>query len=519
MNLLPDRPAVTPSYCCTWNVQNFGRPDAAAETDPNVFAGQDGAKKARAFLNEQNLFGPGGLCDQYAKVRSHLFFLLDDGWDVPYGVHPDTQIERFGSLALSTERFPSCTGTPAERLRKIGDRLRAAGWRGLGLWVAAQAAGETYETGFLNEQQSDAYWTERLRWSAEAGVGYWKIDWGCRQFDPAWHRRVTALRDQYAPGLWIEHAHPAAAPLNHVVFEHGVQVSDGRFGSWTPWPERWGDILRDADVFRSYDVLAQFSQVSTLDRLAELMRRERAAHCILNCEDEAYLGAALGCALGVMRSGLCRPIPVFDFDPQGVSRRLCEIDRAVNWQRLAPAFALRETRSVYASRTLVTDPYTFREGETWMLGYLHRTVSQSCPAVVTRDLALRDIDCREADRPLLAGSLHPNGAVAVAAVPHRCGGVYRTPAVSLTVPVSAPQAPVGLFGRFAEVTLAFDRPVDGLRVCAQDLAGDTAADVTARVRVTGNTVVVSGALLDRLSLDGQPADDQSAPGVLLRLLP
>ena len=69
MNLLPDRPAVTPSYCCTWNVQNFGRPDAAAETDPNVFAGQDGAKKARAFLNEQNLFGPGGLCDQYACHR------------------------------------------------------------------------------------------------------------------------------------------------------------------------------------------------------------------------------------------------------------------------------------------------------------------------------------------------------------------------------------------------------------------------------------------------------------------
>ena len=48
-------------------------------------------------------------------------FVLDDGWDVAYGVHPATQREQFGSLEVAEDRFPSCTGNPAERLKSLND--------------------------------------------------------------------------------------------------------------------------------------------------------------------------------------------------------------------------------------------------------------------------------------------------------------------------------------------------------------------------------------------------------------
>ena len=53
----------------------------------------------------------------------------------------------------------------------------------------------------------------------------------------------------------MEQCYPAAAPVNNVVLENGRQISDGRFASWSPWPDRWAEILRNAEIFRSYDVL------------------------------------------------------------------------------------------------------------------------------------------------------------------------------------------------------------------------------------------------------------------------
>lgn len=326
------------NYYCTWNAQNCARPDAVLEPSAEVFLGADGAKKARDYLDEDSIFGSGDLAGQFAPVRDQLYFLLDDGWDVPRGTHPvnDAVIESFGSLELARDRFPSFPGTPAQRLRGVNEALKARGWRGAGLWVSAQACGEGFVSGFWSREKSAEYWRTRLRWSREAGIGYWKIDWGCRQFDPQWRQLLEELKQQEYPQLHMEQCHPAAAPVNNVVLENGRQISDGRFASWSPWPDRWAEILRNAEIFRSYDVLWQFSQVSTLDRIAALMRACPSAHTIINCEDEAYIGAVLGCSIGVMRSGLYRPIPVFDFDPQHNAQKLHEITRAVKWQAQYP---------------------------------------------------------------------------------------------------------------------------------------------------------------------------------------
>ena len=67
-------------------------------------------------MNEKNLRR---WLQQFPKIRGDLYLMLDDGWDVPYGVHPDKSRDRFGTLELDEERFPSFTGTPAQRLKKL----------------------------------------------------------------------------------------------------------------------------------------------------------------------------------------------------------------------------------------------------------------------------------------------------------------------------------------------------------------------------------------------------------------
>ena len=165
------------NYYCTWNAQNCARPDAVLEPSAEVFLGADGAKKARDYLDEDSIFGSGDLAGQFAPVRDQLYFLLDDGWDVPRGTHPvnDAAIESFGSLELARDRFPSFPGTPAQRLRGVNEALKARGWRGAGLWVSAQACGEGFVSGFWSREKSAEYWRTRLRWSREAGIGYWKM--------------------------------------------------------------------------------------------------------------------------------------------------------------------------------------------------------------------------------------------------------------------------------------------------------------------------------------------------------
>lgn len=39
---------------------------------------------------------------------------------------------------MNTERFPSFTGEPAERLKALTDSVEALGWKGLGGWICTQ---------------------------------------------------------------------------------------------------------------------------------------------------------------------------------------------------------------------------------------------------------------------------------------------------------------------------------------------------------------------------------------------
>ena len=153
VNLIPDEPKPTGSYFCTWDSQC---------DHMNTQKNRPKDRGSRDAMCEDFLFGENGLLNSFDGVRKDLIVVLDDGWDVPYGAK-DRRI--FGSLEADEERFPSLRElTPAARLKALSDRIKALGYRGLGLWVPTQSPS------LVNGKElSRTPEEERLYWEERAG--------------------------------------------------------------------------------------------------------------------------------------------------------------------------------------------------------------------------------------------------------------------------------------------------------------------------------------------------------------
>ena len=235
----------------------------------------------------------------------------------------------------------------------------------------------------------------------------------------------------------------------------------------------------------------------------------------VNVEDMPYLGAALGCSLGVMRAANWP-------DKAGRDvlfrhRRTGEVVRAVAWQRLAPPFRSRADFPTRRTDATLTDSWSFTADDTWYRPAHGRTVPQAAPAVVVRGLGSfpKVADAGEGV-PFVAAMHHPNGAVAVAALPrvddaHGC----RVPAAEVEVKLprtASAGTPVGVFGRFRSLALA-GLPARPKAVMARDLAGGEERDVSAACGFADGRLVVDGKLLAALS----SPNDLSDPAALLRI--
>jgi len=495
-NLIPQSPCTAPNYYCTWGAQLF-----AQETETS----------ARDHLTESLVFErPGWITNCFPLIRADLFVVFDDGWDVPLAADGSQEPWAFGSLELNMKRFPSCTGSPSERLRKLNDRVRAAGWRGAGLWVSAQAVGEGRDGRMLSEAQLETYWRERARWSRQAGICYWKVDWGRRDDRESFRRMLTRIAREEAPNLVVEHA-GIIMPLNN-------WNGDGRFGSWPRESGLARSFASFADVFRLYDTCAQLSTVTLLDRAAWVMNNvpsESGSLGLVNCEDEAYVGASLGGTLGVMRHPLW---PLSDGRNNDVSKsghRIDEVTRAIRWMRLAPPFA-RRSEPMHLSEQVLSDEWEFKEGHTWYREVVGKKVFQRAPAVIARNIALPLVADAGDGLPFAAASRNPNGAVTVATLQRTLpGGRIRTPRADVKVVAGSPAHPIGIFGRYHSLSLEFDQPVADWVLWAQDLAGNEAADISKEVQRRTNTLILAGGLIDRLGLSAAAPGDLSEPGLVL----
>ena len=483
-----------PNYWCTWATQGttLKRNVQAGEV---AYVGDQGVPLQRDNLNEQVLFGPNGWARRlYPNERGALYLLLDSGWDLPYGTrtHGDDMALR-GACIPDEKRFPSLKGSPAERLRALNERVKALGWRGIGVWLPCHTHGEAPGRMFSLDVVRTV-WTEKLRLCREAGVNYWKVDWGLRSYDCDLRSLMTELKNDLHPTLEIEHCWIPGIPLNGIVIsKEGTVEGPGRLVGNPEWAKKrlWQQrTLAVSDVFRTYDVIAPFDFVVTLERCAYYspMAEERGLPVLFNIEDVPLIGVGLGHVLGIMSSGA---------NGDGVVTNDACV--ALAWQKLAPPFG-HDTASVtrFGDEAL-EDVWTYSDSDcSWFSAAARKTIRQSAPAVVTRGLPLPEVRA-EGPKPFVCGARYPNGAVALAFLPRTVGGRrYRECPADVSVDMRLEEGkPLGLFGRFRSVTLTGGIS-KGFRILARQLPCGRAKDVSAQCVISGRgDVVIPGAVLEK----------------------
>lgn len=479
LSLVPTKPSAAPDYFCTWNIQGYVNSYASSE-------------RMRQEMNEANVLGRGAFgrwVNFYPSVRSDLYFVLDDSWDIPAEGYQGSDHPAIGLLELDATRFPSFRGTPVQRMKGLADSIVACGWKGLGLWVAAQKAAQ------LADEDETTFWHKRLREMEAAGVRYWKVDWGRRDRDDDFRRQLAADARMLAPHLMVENA----MKNEYVAF---------------------------SDAFRTYDVENIIAQPVTIDRVARLLPFSRSdeARGLINCEDEPYIAVGLGCAIGVMRHPFVgtlpdgRPDDVFPTAVRNLKRRLDEVVRAVRWHRIAEPFGVDADCRIDNVR--LHDYWTYHQGESWAPHNEGEAVRADAPARISRRMPLPEVMSSDDDRPYILASRYPNGATALAAIGRTLDRSYVSRPVDVRIEVDDWQAPIGLFGVLGNVIVHFSSPLpttNRLRVLAQDLKADRATDITAQVRILPDRVILPATLVRRVGLSAASPGDLSDPGLVIQL--
>jgi hypothetical protein len=493
-NLVPDQPVPTPNYWCTWAAQNYIYGQGAATMDIAEAVANSGLHAAK-LMHESRIFGDRGWINFYPKIRGDVFFLIDNGYQVNVIANDKFQPNSGISTELDPAKFPSFPGAPQERLKQLNERIKAAGWRGLGLWLGSGA--------------DEAYARERLLWSRYAGVGYWKVDCGDEGFT------LNRIGREVYPELIFEHA--LCSP-NFNEGPHGRAPSDYGTGHRL-------SCLKHSNVMRIYDCDHPLRFTSALDRVALALKAASTtpdAKGIVNCEDEVYLAAVLGCSMGVFRFpqvGL-RPggdLDVFMAGPRQLKKRIDEVTRAVLWHRIAPPFSA-SAAAVSVDDSVFADSWDFRLGDTWDASKIG-VISQSAPARVSRGVALPEVKC-DGEPPYVMASRHPNGAVAVGTQGRTRPGIgwFIEPA-DVTLKLDEVPPAIGVFGRFRSLTFTFNQPLPaGTQIWAQDLAGDKATDISARVKIDGQHLLLPGNLIAEVGLSAATPGDVSDPGCVIAII-
>ena len=474
-SLVPDQPSLAPDYFCTWNIQGY-----VTNYKPS--------KVMRQSMTEQNIFG-NGACQNWAgmfsKLHKDLYLVLDDDWETP--LNGDKSY--YGSLIIDDGRFPSLSGyLPEQKLVMLSAKTKAMGWKGLGLWICAQEAPR------LKTTDSLAYWTERLNWMKTAGIRYWKVDWGEDSKKATWRTWLSELGHKVAPDLIVEQAMTPA-------------------------------VLSTADVYRTYDVENIIAIPHTIDRIGKLLKAlpQGEAVSVINCEDEPYIAAGTGSAIGIMRHEFNGNLPDgsqdYAFPPVGrdLKSRLDEVTRCVMWHRIAAPFGINKT-NVYVDTTLLHDYWLMGDRESWMAehGKGYKNEFQA-PAVITRGLEVPIVKMEKGDtlRPFILASRYPNGAIAIASVGRTIGRKYLTPRADVVLKVNSLDKPFGIFGHYKTLTLHTDSHIRYSHIYAQDLAGATPTEITSQVRHIGNKFTLPGTLIDKIGLSAASKGDKSEPGLVL----
>ena len=473
INLVPDKVNPSPDYYCTWQTQLYATSDGKPEVQRNIIG-------ERALFNAERPFGWAYF---YEKARRDLILVMDDSWDVP--LSGDNSY--YGSLILNKEKFPSVT------IKELTEQIKSLGWKGLGGWVCAQESEK-----HSNSNSPTDYWEERLKEAKESGLSYWKVDWGKRARDNEFRKLLTELGKVLAPNLVIEHS----------IIKNSITYSQ---------------------VFRTYDVPAIMSIPMTMEKLADVLSLQEGG--LINCEDEAYIAAAGGFTMGIMRHPYIGALPdgredmSFPEIHRNLKSKMFEVIRAACWHRIAPAFELSGSYANVSDLQL-SDTWEFlnknEEIEEWWFNmtsikdFLHRDIlTKNAPAIISRNTNLPKVLPDENELvPFVVSSKNPNGAFSIATCGRTVGRKYIIPKCNITVNIEKSDT-IGIFGEYNNLILESTGVIS--QIFMQDLAGKSALDITSEVTVNQDQIIIPGNLIHKIGTMEQPIEDTSEPGVVVNI--
>jgi hypothetical protein len=521
INLVPATFNESPDYWCTWGAQNYASDTTAVLNSLSL--GPHSVTAAN--LTEERLFGKGGWSSAFpGLLRQDLILLFDLGWDIHENESIINSNWKLGSLEVAQDKFPSCSGSRENRLRVLDSLVRHNGWKGTGIWLPAHPYHDYFSGIRMEDADVRSFYENALFMSRNAGISYWKIDYGYRGSDIGFRAMITELSEVNAPGMIVEHSR-GSGPLSDEQCPWDTDNFHGT-GSYRNWDD--GRVLKTAveiarvsHVLRTYDITQQLSIPTTLDRVSQILYELSGsdAAVILNCEDEPYTGAVLGCALGILRHpGMICPEGT-NYDPFRFRYKVDEVLRAVRWHRIAPAWSAG-CGEILLDSVRLQDSWYFRKGDAWATWVTGREVVQTATARVSRGLPLPGVKC-DGEPPYVICSRHPNGAISVGTLPRISAADGITyPLADVTIRIEDPAVPIGIFGRYRSLKLSFETPIrpHRTRILGQDLASDRAVDITDRVNLQSTQLIIPGKVISETGLSGAKEGDLSEPGMVLRIV-
>ncbi len=485
IDLIPKEGPVTGSYICTWWNQSGCAADLGIQGT--------GLSEWRDALNQDALFETEKYYHPAPRaVRSNLIFLMDDGWDIPEGTPNDAEHRYlYGSVDPDSKKFSRYGNTPEERLTGISKKVKEMGYAGLGLWISPQECGlEKYKT-----ENARTYWEERAKWSHNAGVLYWKVDWGGHDWDDEYRELISDCVHKYAPGLLCEHAIVQLPCTHHHKEENFLEQRALRAKRQMTF----------ADAFRTYDVLEPFDKVCTLRRAHEaLLASEVTDHsgaALINGENLYAISASLGFTVGIM-----------NYNEEALA--------CINWQKVSPPFGVFDAPYNY-SESFLDDTLFFDSEICEWAPCKGITVKESAPFIMARGCPMPTVTKTGEHYPYILASKNPGtGAYSVASIPRSVDPISNAyfPA-DVVLHEVCPESPVGIFGIFNTLTIELDSQLSpDARFLAQDLTSDKAIDITEYVTFSDNRIVLEGKLLRLAGKIARGHNNKSAPSVIFKII-
>ncbi|MBJ6368250.1 alpha-amylase family protein [Snuella sedimenti] len=517
-SLVPTSVGSSPNYWCTWYWQNYLILKGKEVTNPDartVYTNE----AAREGVNEETIFGQDGMAKvMLPRTRSDYYFVIDHGWQ-------DKRIKdnTFFTLIMDTLDFPRYAYLePKERIKQMNSDIKALGWKGLGLWVRGNPT--------ENEMR------KFVEWSKYAGIEYWKIDGGDTQ-----HFYASKIKNDIYPQLTLEHI-TGAGPVNPKwdipnlslypsVYSSKEMVSqdlDASLDSKTQKVEQSLETIKNTDVFRTYDAAPLLVSTTTMQRIHDILVQTAGKpeyKALLNIQDDCNVAAALGLVVAVKRHPMNTPrmYKGKDFHLQisgdrHVDKRLNEMDRFALWQRIAPPMPAGYGSYQFSKHNLI-DSIVFHKNDTWYKAAHGKMVRQSAPAIMTRNMPLPKVEYKNL-APYVMASKFPNGAVAIATegrVTPENSWVH--PKAKIELKELEINKPIGIFGYYEDLTLNFKTELSNdIKILGQDLLSHKAIDISNKVHIDHNKIILSGDLIEELGTMAGEKGDKSVPGMVIKII-